>query len=71
MGDIVIVKVPISDLFIGIIYRPPDTTSEKWSEAVTLIEKTITDCQTDGKFQNIILEGDLNFPDVMQWIFLP
>ena len=64
MIEIVMVKVPIWDLIIGVIYRPPDSTSEKWSEAINLIENTIAECQKDGKFLNVIIEGDLNFPNV-------
>ena len=61
--EIVMIKVPKWDLIIGCIYRPPDTCHPKWNEALNEMRKAINDCQKDGKFLNVTLEGDLNFPD--------
>ena len=61
MVEIVIVKIPLWDTILGVIYRPPDTTNDKWQEAISKMEKVISEIQSDGKFQNIILEGDMNF----------
>ena len=63
MVESVIVKVPVWDAIIGVIYRPPDTSCEKWQEAISIIDEIITECQCDEKFQNIILEGEFNFAD--------
>ena len=34
MVEIVTVKIPLWDTILGVVYRPPDTTNEKWQEAI-------------------------------------
>ena len=63
MVEIIIIKIPLWDLIHGVIYRPPNTTKSKWNDAIHRMSESIYDCQKGGVYQNIILEGDLNFPD--------
>ena len=56
MIEVIIVKVPIWDLIIGVIYRPPDATYDKWSKAITIMEKRYLNVKLKANFRTLYLK---------------
>ena len=61
--EILMVKIPIWDLLVCGVYRPPDTNMNEWKEGLDMITETLNDNQKE-KNHNIIISGDMNFADV-------
>ena len=49
------------------IYRPPDTSVVKWNDALFHLQNAILNAQAHGKYSNICITGDVNFPDA-NWL---
>ena len=61
--ETLVVKVKTLDMVVVSIYRPPDSSTEKFREAMTLCQDTITDTlESNPKIQDILQLGDYNFP---------
>ena len=64
--EALIVKVKKLDTIFITIYRPPNTQTEDWNDAVELIENEIDLIQANGSFGSVIMSGDFNFPS-LEW----
>ena len=62
--EIMILKIPLWDMVLGAIYRPPDTSINEWNQASEMIKNAINGIQSNGRFQNVVLTGDMNFPNI-------
>ena len=61
--EMLVMKVASIDSILVFIYRPPDTTIHEWRDAVQSLENEIENIQAHGKFPNILITGDINFPN--------
>ena len=68
MVEAIILKVEeLKGLVIG-VYRPPNTTKDKWNEAVSELREGVIKIQSiSDKYVNIWAFGDYNFPGV-DWV---
>ena len=62
MVELLIVSVATLNLVIIVLYRPPDTTSQKFSEQLSKVENFLK--STHAPAPNIIFMGDFNFPHI-------
>ena len=65
MVETTVIKVPIWNMVIGAIYRPPNTTIDKWKDALNRISTVIENVQNSTDCQEVILAGDMNFADTI------
>ena len=56
------IKIPIWDLILCGVYRPPDTKINEWNEALTKISEALKDNQSIMN-HNIIISDYMNFAD--------
>ena len=65
MAEIIVLKVEeLKGLVIG-VYRPPNTTNDKWCDALERLRNAILKNQSNSdKYMNIWSFGDYNFPNV-------
>ena len=61
--ELLTLKLPTLKYHIVCLYRPPNTTAEKFSEPIKLIDDYIKKCVRQEK---VIFLGDMNFPFI-QW----
>ena len=68
MVEIIILKVEeLKGILIG-VYSPPNTTKDKWDEAIGELREGLIKIQNKSdKYVNIWAFGDFNFPGV-DWI---
>ena len=60
-----IVKCKKLDTVFVTIYRPPDTSDEKWCEAMDFIETRLEIAQSHGDYKSVYINGDLNMGNVV------
>ena len=64
--EFVVVKACSLNTVFCCIYRPPDTSLQEFSQALTELKKILADIPTPTP--TLVLGGDLNFPkDVISW----
>ena len=59
--EFLVVKCQKLDTLFVVIYRPPDTLSNEWNQALTSLEEAINMAQANGKFKTLLISGDYNF----------
>jgi len=64
--EVCIVKSKILDTIFVSVYRPPNTQTNEWKEAVEVITKSIELAQSHGDYGTIIMSGDFNFQS-LEW----
>ena len=52
--EILMIKIPIWDLLVCRVYRPPNTNISEWKEVVDMITETLKENQSE-KNHNIII----------------
>ena len=66
--DAVGIYIPLSDLIIVTVYRPPSATYEKFGECMKSITKWLNDIiDTNGHIPKFFINGDFNFPTMGNW----
>ena len=58
--ELLMIKLPKLKVIVTTIYRPPQTPSEKFQEALTTIKNTLN--SEDAPAPSIVIVGDFNFP---------
>ena len=58
--ELLMIKLPKLKVIVTTIYRPPQTPSEKFQEALTTIKNTLN--SEDAPTPSIVIVGDFNFP---------
>jgi ribonuclease P/MRP protein subunit RPP40 len=54
----------LGSLIVG-VYRPPNTTMEEWTEAINVLEESISLAQANSHhFDRLLMFGDFNFGDI-------
>ena len=62
------VFLPLSDLIIITVYRPPSCVPDKLEECFNVISKWLKNIvNTTGKTPKIFINGDFNFPSMSNW----
>ena len=62
--EALIVKVRKLRSLVVCIYRPPSTSNEEWSNALSSINDYIELAQANEGYKTILVAGDFNFPDI-------
>ena len=62
--EALIVKVRKLRSLVVCIYRPPSTSNDKWSNALSSINDAIELTQANEGYETILVGGDFNFPDI-------
>ena len=62
MVEVLVVSVATLNLIIIVLYRPPDTTSQKFAEQLSKIDDFLK--SSPAPAPNIIFMGDFNFPHI-------
>ena len=66
--EAVAIFLPISDLVIITMYRPPLCMAEKYEECIIAINKWISNIvKINGHTPKIFCNGDFNFPSMENW----
>ena len=63
--QILIVKCKKIDSVFVTVYRPPSTNYIQWKNAIQYIENSIEMVQSNGNYNNIIIQGDFNFKNLI------
>ena len=62
----ILIKYKKLDTLFGVNYRPPNTTSDLWNEAMLDLDNAIMLAQAHGDYNNIVIGGDFNFHN-LKW----
>ena len=62
--EYIMLKISTLDTILINLYRPPSTNPQQWAQAIQNIDNEIKTIQNSGKFNNILMVGDFNMPQI-------